>query len=144
GGLEQARTMIFCISKNGFLSDWTALEHQTALFRDPTNSQRRFIPLRLDDSAIPAELKQFAYIDWRGNSSWEFDRLVAICRGQSSISEQRSNVSDRMGYTDAKGVVIDLDPSGLSSSNVSEIATLHDAESRRRFVQSNPFLVQDI
>ena len=40
------------MSADAFGSDWVTLERHTALFRDPTNAQRRFIPLRLDDAEI--------------------------------------------------------------------------------------------
>jgi hypothetical protein len=61
-GLERSRTLVLVMSKNAFTSEWMTLERQTALFRDPTNQQRRFIPLRLDDSNIKDSLKQFAYL----------------------------------------------------------------------------------
>ena len=51
-GLEQSRTLILVMSQNAFTSEWVALERHTALFRDPTNAERRFIPLRLDDAEI--------------------------------------------------------------------------------------------
>ena len=51
-GLERSRTLVLVMSKNAFISEWMTLERQTALFRDPTNQQRRFIPLRLDDSTL--------------------------------------------------------------------------------------------
>ncbi|HEY7531236.1 MAG TPA: toll/interleukin-1 receptor domain-containing protein [Nitrospiraceae bacterium] len=61
-GLERSRTLVLVMSKNPFTSEWMTLERQTVLFRDPTNQQRRFIPLRLDDSNIKDSLKQFAYL----------------------------------------------------------------------------------
>jgi len=64
-GLEQSRTLVLCMSANAFASDWVKLERHTALFRDPTNAQRRFVPLRLDDTEIKDRLKQFAYVDCR-------------------------------------------------------------------------------
>ena len=51
------------MSKNAFSPEWVELERNTALFRDPTNRQRRFIPLRLDDCDIKGSLRQFAYVD---------------------------------------------------------------------------------
>jgi hypothetical protein len=50
--LERSRTLVLVMSKNAFTSEWMTLERQTVLFRDPTNQQRRFIPLRLDDSTL--------------------------------------------------------------------------------------------
>lgn len=79
-GLEQSRTLILVMSGNAFASEWMRLERQTALFRDPTNQQRRFIPLRLDDAEIHDTLKQFAYIDWRQRSAHQYGRLLVSCR----------------------------------------------------------------
>src|SRR6185436_10262483 len=44
-GLEQSRTLVLVMSANASESEWVTFETQTILFSDPTNSQRRFIPL---------------------------------------------------------------------------------------------------
>ncbi len=44
-GLERSRTLLMVMSAAYFASEWSTLEHQTLLFRDPTNAQRRFILL---------------------------------------------------------------------------------------------------
>ena len=51
-GLESSRTLVLVMSQAAFDSDWVTLERHTAFFRDPTNQQRRFIPLRLCDCEI--------------------------------------------------------------------------------------------
>ncbi len=79
-GLEQSRVLVFLMSAHAFASDWVTLERHTALFRDPTNFSRRFIPLRLDDSPVKDVLKQFSYIDWRQQSDQEYARLLMACR----------------------------------------------------------------
>lgn len=79
-GLERSRTLILVMSANAFSSEWMTLERHTALFRDPTNAQRRFIPVRIDEAPIPDTLRQFAYVDWRDQSSNEYDRLLLACR----------------------------------------------------------------
>jgi hypothetical protein len=83
-GLERSRTLILVISQNAFASEWVALERHTALFRDPTNAERRFIPLRLDDTEITDTLKQFAYIDWRQKAPDQYARLLTACRPASA------------------------------------------------------------
>jgi hypothetical protein len=45
-GLERSRTLVLVMSKNALASEWVTLERHKALFRDPTNVERRFIPLR--------------------------------------------------------------------------------------------------
>jgi WD40 repeat protein len=92
-GLEQSRTLVLVMSKNTFASEWVTLERHTALFRDPTNIQRRFIPLRLDNTEIKDTLKQFAYIDWRKKTQKQYTQLLAACRpaltAASPVSRQR-------------------------------------------------------
>ena len=63
-GLENSRILVLCMSANAFGSDWAQLESGTFRFRDPLNKNRRFIPLRLDDTDIPGSLAQFRYISW--------------------------------------------------------------------------------
>ena len=46
-GLEQSRVLLLCISPNALASGWVALERSTAIHRDPSNEDRRFIPLLL-------------------------------------------------------------------------------------------------
>jgi len=105
-GLEQTQTMVLCMSKSGFASDWVNLERQTALFRDPTNARRRFIPVRLDDSAVPSTLQRFMYVDWRGRSDREFERLLAACRGQIDMSRRSAELGENVQYAGAKVVLV--------------------------------------
>jgi len=78
-GLEQSRTLLMCMSPAYFASEWGSLEHMTLLFRDPTNEQRRFIPLLMEDCTRPDIIAHFAYIDWRGPSDDAYKKLLAAC-----------------------------------------------------------------
>jgi small GTP-binding protein len=78
-GLERSRVLLLIMSSHAFASEWTTLERHTALFRDPTNEKRRFVPLRIDDSDIVSTLRQFAYVDWRQPSESEYKRLLGAC-----------------------------------------------------------------
>lgn len=78
-GLEKSRTLVLVMSRRAFASEWVSLERQTAMFRDPTNAKRRFIPLRLDDTEIRDTLRQFAYIDWRKPTPDQYERLRRAC-----------------------------------------------------------------
>ena len=82
--LKQARTLVLCMSPAYFDSEWTTLEHHTLLFRDPTNAQRRFIPLLIKNCTPPDVIAQFAYIDWRTSSAEAYDKLLAACRGDEA------------------------------------------------------------
>jgi hypothetical protein len=82
-GLEHAAVLLFCMSANAFGSDWAQLESHTAIFRDPLNRDRRFVPLRLDDAPIKAMLRGYAYLDWRprADREAEWGRLLEACGG---------------------------------------------------------------
>ena len=79
-GLEVSRTLILCMSPNAFGSDWVGLERSTVLFRDPSNADRRFIPLLLADCDPPDTLRRFKYVDFREEADAAFDELLAVCR----------------------------------------------------------------
>jgi GTPase SAR1 family protein len=81
-GLEQSRTLILCMSPAYVASEWGTLEPHTLLFRDPTNAQRRFIPLLIADCTPPDVITQFAAIDWRTPSDEAYAKLLAACRGE--------------------------------------------------------------
>ena len=62
-GLERSRVLVLCMSAHAFGSDWAQLESGTCgrgnlPFRDPLNKERRFLPLRLDDTPIKGSLAQ--------------------------------------------------------------------------------------
>jgi len=50
-GLGQSRTLVLVMSRHASASEWVTFEHHSVLFRDPTNQQRRFIPLRLENDS---------------------------------------------------------------------------------------------
>ncbi|MFN8001764.1 MAG: SUMF1/EgtB/PvdO family nonheme iron enzyme [Acidobacteriota bacterium] len=79
-GLEQSQTLVLLMSQHASASEWVTFEHHSVLFRDPTNQQRRFIPVRLDNAEIKDTLRQFNYVDWRYRSPKEYARLLAACQ----------------------------------------------------------------
>lgn len=113
-GLEQSRILLLVMSANAFSSEWVTLERHTVLFRDPTNAQRRFIPLRLDDSEIKDALKQFAYIDWRQPTPEEYARLLAVCK---PIPRKPRAISTRRMVQEKRFIV---DPAGVWCSALSK------------------------
>src|SRR5260370_35439741 len=64
-GLEQSRVLVLAMSANAFASEWATLERHTVMFRDPTNAQRRFVPLRLDDADVKDTRGQYVVVVWR-------------------------------------------------------------------------------
>jgi len=87
-GLENSCSLAFFMSKNAFDSDWVTLERQTAIFRDPTNKQRRFIPVLIEKCKIPEMLAQFAYIDLCTDSKTEYIKLL---RASTPDSKRKNN-----------------------------------------------------
>lgn len=126
-GLEQSRTLILIMSGNSLASDWVTLERQTALFRDPTNKQRRFVPVRVDDAEIKDVLKQFAYVDWRNRSNEDYAKLLASCRGRGPDSR-----------ADTTGVV-ELSAEARRSVLRQRAAQLTSTDSRRTHSQASGY-----
>ena len=80
-GLEGSRVLVLCMSANAFGSDWATLEAGTFRFLDPLNKDRRFIPLRLDETPVKGSLAQFVYINWnKDDKDLEYLKLVEACR----------------------------------------------------------------
>lgn len=93
-GLEQSRVLVLCMSAHAFGSDWTQLESGTFRFRDPVNRDRRFIPLRLDDTAIKGSLGQFLYIDWRPQErDQSYSKLLEACQPEGMPLPQPSSAA---------------------------------------------------
>ncbi len=83
-GLEHSAVLLLCMSANAFGSDWVSLEGHTAIFRDPQNLERRFVPLRLDDAPIKTMLRGYAYINWQSEADRQaqLGRLLQACRAE--------------------------------------------------------------
>jgi hypothetical protein len=90
-GLDQSRVLVFFMSADAFATDWTQLEAGTFRFRDPLNKQRRFIPVRLDNSPIKGSLQQFRYIDWLAKEPDDsYAELLQVCRPVPTSLQARS------------------------------------------------------
>ncbi len=83
-GLEKSYTLLMCMSPDYFGSEWGKLEHQSILFRDPTNTKRRLIPLLIIDCTIPDIIAHFSYIDWRMHSNKSYARILDSCKEKES------------------------------------------------------------
>lgn len=73
-GLEAARAQVLCLSPTALGSEWVTLERSTVLFRDPSNTGRRFIPLLLAECELPDALRRYKYIDYRQTTKAAFDQ----------------------------------------------------------------------
>jgi small GTP-binding protein len=88
-GLENSRVLVLCMSAHAFGSDWAQLEAGTFRFRDPLNKERRFVPLRLDQTPAKGSLAQFLHISWLTvERDQAYPRLLEACR--QPLSRPRS------------------------------------------------------
>lgn len=78
-GLEESRILLLFLSENALQSDWVKLERSTAIFRDPSNKHRRFIPIILSDCDLPDTLKRYKYIDLRKSITGNFEEIITAC-----------------------------------------------------------------
>lgn len=143
-GLESSRTLILVMSSDAFASDWVTLERHTALFRDPTSQQRRFIPLRLDDAPLKDILKQFSYIDWREKDETEYLRLLGLCL-PSEIDLNKKNDAFETGHTilngQSKNMLTQMDNT-QSSPEVSRIAASEPSKTEQSPPEFEPLRYQ--
>jgi hypothetical protein len=78
-GLEAARAQVLCLSSAALGSDWVTLERSTVLFRDPSNTGRRFIPLLLAECELPDVLRRYKHIDYQEEADEAFRELLLAC-----------------------------------------------------------------
>src|SRR3954464_15003962 len=74
-GLEAARAQVLCLSPAALGSEWVKMERSTVLFRNPTNIDRRFIPVLLADCELPDALRRYKYVDYRRRTQAAFAEL---------------------------------------------------------------------
>ena len=91
-GIQNSRTLVLLLSNAALQSDWVSLERTSALFRDPTNTRRRIVPVLLDDAEIPDLLRVYRYVDARRLNTTSLQSLLDACRsGTEGRLEQATN-----------------------------------------------------
>jgi small GTP-binding protein len=134
-GLEDSRVLVLAMSRHALASDWATLELWTFRFRDPTNAERRFIPLRLDDADVTDALRQFAYVDWRERADEEYARLIAACRPPETAGRVGQQVpvlaalQGRAGWV--WGVAVAADGSRAMSGSADGAVRVWDLQDRK-------------
>ncbi|MCS5693143.1 toll/interleukin-1 receptor domain-containing protein [Cyanobium sp. FGCU-6] len=123
-GLEHSAVLLFCMSAHAFGSDRLGLESHTALFRDPLNRDRRFVPLRLDDAPIKAMLRGIAYLDRRpgaereGVRQKEWTRLLEAC---GVMEERKESGGEASGAAERKAAeTVEAGSTGSESTRAAE------------------------
>lgn len=98
-GLETARVQVLCLSPEALGSAWVTLERNTVLFRDPTNTGRRFVPLLLTDCTLPDTLRRYKHVDYRQETQAAFDEVLAACRGKEQAAPPAPQVPNEKPAT---------------------------------------------
>lgn len=88
-GRNASRIVLFAMSEAAFRSDGSRSEPGIALFPDPANRRRRFIPLLLEEVVLPAELARLKHIDWRDRSEETLQIVVESCLPRRTQSSAR-------------------------------------------------------
>ncbi len=135
--LERSRTFLMCMSPAYFKSEWVKLEHHTLLFRDPTDAQRRFIPLLIVDCDPPDVIAQFRYVDWRTPSDEAYAGLLDACQGEEVETTEAVGQEERVdqarmvleGHTGSVfGVVVTPDGKTVVSASADKTLKVWDLE----------------
>ena len=82
-GLQASRHIVLIMSPHAFESHWVTAERWSVLFPDPLNNDRRFMPVLLTDCEIPSTLKNYQYIDYRGQSDAAYAQIRDACTAQN-------------------------------------------------------------
>ena len=80
--LDISKVLVFLMSPHIF-SEWAVFEGYTAIFRDPSEPDRHFVPVLLEETEILEALRQYNYIRLRkkGNGKQRdgYDDLLKVC-----------------------------------------------------------------
>lgn len=93
-GLESPEFVFVFISENSLSSEMVKLEWQNALF-SATRGKTKIIPIRLDQSDMPAILKQTLYIDmYTYGIEAATSQIINVIQGNSSFTPQHLGFSN--------------------------------------------------
>ena len=102
-GLNNCKYFFFFISKNSLNSNMVKLEWQNALFKAAQN-RIQFIPIRMDNSAMPALLTQSLYIDlYAQGLDVAIRQIVDVISGNNTYREPKNQFSNLVAYKYKEG-----------------------------------------
>jgi hypothetical protein len=85
-GLDQADAMVVVVSRNSFKSKWIQQEFTMIALQQLSKRERRIIPVKIDDSPVPAYLADRVYIDMSENFDAGLERLSQALEAESSAT----------------------------------------------------------
>ncbi len=78
--MRRCTAMVLLVSRDALADPgWTELVNQTYDFRYPSDGQRRFIPIGLDDVLPGSPLNQVLLMDWRKRGEEDLESLLDAC-----------------------------------------------------------------
>ncbi|PZW77322.1 TIR domain-containing protein [Pseudomonas sp. 2848] len=130
-GLEAPEFVFFFVSANSLASQMVKLEWQNAL-HSATRGNTRMIPVRVDESAMPALLTQTLYIDmYTSGIEAAIAQIVSVTQGSSSFTPQHQGFSN-LSYSaveDKDGsMALTINASHLMEPNGSFVIITSNAE----------------
>lgn len=102
-GLTNCKFFFFFISQNSLNSSMVKLEWQNALFKAAQN-RIQFIPIRMDNSIMPALLTQSLYIDlFSQGLEIAIRQMVDVINGNNTYREPKYQFSNLIAYKYKEG-----------------------------------------
>ena len=93
-GLEKATHFFFFVSKNSLISNMVKMEWQNAIYK-ASKGNCKVIPVRLDESIMPAILSQSLYIDLYLNGiDATIGQIVNVIQGNSTFISKNNTFSN--------------------------------------------------
>ncbi|MBF0380410.1 MAG: toll/interleukin-1 receptor domain-containing protein [Magnetococcales bacterium] len=91
-GLKKSHKVAFIMSDNFLKHEWPEFERNTVMFRNPSNSQRRFVCLKLDDCTLPETLELFKYIDYSQETNKAYTQLLDFCKPKNKSNQNKKPI----------------------------------------------------
>lgn len=98
-GLSRCKFFFFFVSKNSLESKMVQLEWQNMLMRTSSNTDIKFIPVKLDDCLMPVILLQTLYIDVYGKGlEFAVRQMVDVVNGNNTYNPGLQRYENVRGY----------------------------------------------
>ncbi len=89
-GIADANAFVILMSPHSMKAKWVKEELRIAIQRRLEDDSFALIPILLQDCEVPGFLKDYAYVDWRGDTDTAYDFLIRSLRGLKS--KPQSNI----------------------------------------------------
>jgi hypothetical protein len=124
--LELAETVVVIWSANAAASRWVDAELASALEADLSSGSSRVVPVRLDDTPLPALLRSVAWIDGRSGHAIDVARRLAnIGTASEYIKAVQSEIAEaglEFRYFHGYGVAVGCPRCGASVEDLEQWA----------------------